>query len=125
MGEWSPENQGGRWVKGATGPAVGATFSGKNKSGVRRWSTTVKVVDCVPGQSFEIAISYMGLSIASWRYDIEAAGDGCVVTESWQDHRTSWMMVPSKLMGDHSGEHAKLEMEATLANVAKAAEAAK
>ena len=23
MGDWSPENDGGEWVKGATGPAVG------------------------------------------------------------------------------------------------------
>ena len=30
MGEWSPENQGGQWVKGATGPAVGAQFKGRN-----------------------------------------------------------------------------------------------
>jgi uncharacterized protein YndB with AHSA1/START domain len=26
MGEWSPENTGGEWLKGATGPAVGAKF---------------------------------------------------------------------------------------------------
>ena len=26
MGEWSPENTGGSWIKGATGPAVGAKF---------------------------------------------------------------------------------------------------
>lgn len=41
MGEWSPENAGGKWVKGATGPALGARFKGNNKNGVRRWSTTV------------------------------------------------------------------------------------
>jgi uncharacterized protein YndB with AHSA1/START domain len=32
MGEWSPENQGGQWVKGATGPAVGAQFKGRNSN---------------------------------------------------------------------------------------------
>ena len=26
MGEWSPENEGGAWADGATGPAMGATF---------------------------------------------------------------------------------------------------
>jgi uncharacterized protein YndB with AHSA1/START domain len=29
MGEWSPENRGGEWLKGATGPSVGARFKGK------------------------------------------------------------------------------------------------
>ena len=41
MGEWSPENQGGDWVKGATGPAVDASFKGRNKNGKRAWSTSV------------------------------------------------------------------------------------
>ena len=43
MGEWSPENQGGAWTKGATGPAVGARFAGKNKNGKKSWSTSVEV----------------------------------------------------------------------------------
>ena len=43
MGELSPENTGGRWLKGATGPAVGARFKGTNRNGVRRWSTTATV----------------------------------------------------------------------------------
>ncbi len=33
MGEWSPENEGGDWTGDATGPALGATFSGKNRNG--------------------------------------------------------------------------------------------
>ena len=32
-----------------------AVFTGKNKNGFRRWSTTVTVVDCQPGKAFEIA----------------------------------------------------------------------
>ena len=38
MGEWSPENAGGEWVQGATGPALGSVFQGKNKNGIRRWT---------------------------------------------------------------------------------------
>ena len=45
MGKGSPEAVGGRWVGGATGPAVGARFRGHNRSGRRRWSTTVEVTD--------------------------------------------------------------------------------
>jgi polyketide cyclase/dehydrase/lipid transport protein len=122
MGQWSPENEGGRWLKGATGPVPGAMFKGKNKNGIRRWSTTVKVVDCQPGRAFEISVSTMGMAIANWRYDIQETAEGCLVTESWDDHRTGLMKLISAPMGDHSGEHAKTEMAATLANIARAAE---
>ena len=54
MGEWSPENAGGTWAKGATGPALGAVFKGTNKNGFRRWSTTVTVVACEPGQGVRV-----------------------------------------------------------------------
>ena len=41
MGEWSPENAGGKWMNGSTGPALGAVFKGNNRNGIRRWSTKV------------------------------------------------------------------------------------
>ena len=40
MGEWSPETTSAEWIDGATGPAVGARFKGRNRNGVARWSTT-------------------------------------------------------------------------------------
>jgi hypothetical protein len=122
MGNWSPENEGGKWTKGATGPAVGAVFTGKNKNGVRRWSTTATVVACEPGKTFEIAITLGPLKISNWRYDFEDTAGGCRVTESWDDHRAGWMKVVSRPMGDHSAAHAEVEMATTLANLAKAAE---
>jgi hypothetical protein len=121
MGEWSPENQGGKWAKGATGPATGAVFSGKNKNGIRRWQTTATVIDCQPGKVFEIAVTLGPLAIANWRYEIEETASGCKVTESWNDHRAGWMKVVSRPMGDHSGDHARVEMAATLARLAAAA----
>ena len=54
MGQWSPENKGGKWVKGATGPELGAVFKGSNKNGIRRWSTTVIVVACERGKLLEV-----------------------------------------------------------------------
>jgi hypothetical protein len=122
MGEWSPENHGGKWVKGATGPAQGAVFSGKNRSGFRRWSTTVTVIECLPGTSFEIAITFGPFAIANWRYEFEETATGCRVTESWHDQRTPLMLRVSPAMGDHSAAHAKTEMAATLANLAAAVE---
>ena len=122
MGEWSPENQGGRWVKGATGPALGAVFRGNNRSGLRRWSTTVTVIACEPGQLFEFAVTAGPLQVAQWRYEFEDGASGCRVTESWLDQRKPWFTFVARAMGDHSGEHAQKEMEATLANLAVAVE---
>ena len=52
MGRLSPECTGGKWLDGATGPAVGARFKGSNKRGFARWSTTNEVVEAEPGQAF-------------------------------------------------------------------------
>lgn len=120
MGEWSPENQGGRWVKGE-GPSVGSEFRGRNRSGLRRWSTTARVVDAEPGRCFEMAITFAGFPVASWRYDFEEVPGGCLVTESWRDDRAGWQRFVGRVMGDHSGAHARQEMAATLAKLASAA----
>jgi hypothetical protein len=122
MGDFSPENTGGSWDDGATGPAVDATFSGKNKNGFRRWSTTATVTECDPGRVFEIAITSGRSAIANWRYEFEATAGGCRVTESWQDHRQLFMRVSGRVLGKHDAEHAKSEMAATLANLAAATE---
>ena len=50
MGEWSPETTSCRWIRGASGPAVGAKFKGTNKKGFRRWSTTCTVTAADPGR---------------------------------------------------------------------------
>jgi hypothetical protein len=122
MGEWSPENMGGKWVKGATGPALGAVFKGSNKNGLRRWSTTVTVVDSDPGKVFEFAVSSGPLAIARWRYEFEDAETGCRVTESWLDERKPWFATVARVFGDHGPGNAEQQITATLANLAEAAE---
>lgn len=52
MGEWSPECVRCRWVKGATGPVVGARFRAVNRRGFFRWSNTPEVIAADPGQEF-------------------------------------------------------------------------
>lgn len=123
MGQWSPENQGGTWLKGASGPAPGAVFRGTNKAGVRRWSTTATVTECEPGRVLEFSVRMMTLPVANWRYEFEEAGGGCTVTESWKDNRASWMRTVGRVAGVHDAEHAKSEMAATLASLATVAEA--
>ena len=93
MGEWSPENTGGRWLGGATGPAPGARFKGTNRNGARRWSTTVTVVDATPGESFVFDVTVGPLTVARWTYRITPSGDGCDVTETWEDRRSRLMGV--------------------------------
>jgi hypothetical protein len=122
MGEWSPENTGGSWVKGATGPAVGAVFRGTNKNGFWRWTTDVTVVECEPGAVFEFAVTSGRVAVANWRYEFEEAEGGCRVTESWEDRRPRWFAALGRILGDHSAAHAEKEMAATLANLAAATE---
>jgi len=123
MGEWSPENTGGTWVKGATGPEVGAQFCGTNKNGIRRWTTVVTVVACEPGRVFEFAVTTGPMAVANWRYEFEDVDGGCRVTESWEDHRKRWFALVARVVGDHGPTHAQQQMEATLANLAAAATA--
>lgn len=81
MGEWSPENQGGDWLDGADGPAVGARFTGRNqrKAG---WTTTATVTEAEPGQAFGFAIGRVDRPDTRWRYAIVAGAGGCTVTET-------------------------------------------
>jgi uncharacterized protein YndB with AHSA1/START domain len=122
MGEWSPENEGGQWVKGASGPALGAVFRGHNKKGLRRWSTTVRVMECEPGKVFEFAVSSGPLDVASWRYEFEQTAAGCRVTESWRDNRKPWFAAVARVMGKHGASNAQTQMESTLGRLAAAAE---
>ena len=79
MGRLSPECTGGKWLDGATGPAVGARFKGSNKRGFARWSTTNKVVEAEPGQAFSFETQQ---SAARWTYRMQPDGTGTLVTES-------------------------------------------
>lgn len=87
MGEFSPENKGGAWTGGATGPALGAGFRGSNGSGRRRWSTRCTVTRCEPGRAFAFAVSSVGLPVAEWSYEVEPTDGGCRLTETWHDRR--------------------------------------
>jgi hypothetical protein len=79
MGRLSPECTGGRWLGGASGPAVGASFKGTNKRGFARWSTTNRVVAATPGREFAFETEQSGIR---WTYRLQPDGDGTLVTES-------------------------------------------
>jgi hypothetical protein len=79
MGRLSPECVGGSWLGGASAPAVGAVFKGRNQRGIARWSTKNRVVEADPGRAFAFETQQSGVR---WRYAFEADGDGTLVTES-------------------------------------------
>jgi Polyketide cyclase / dehydrase and lipid transport len=84
MGDWSPECIGGRWIGGASGPAVGATFEGDNElkiAGrmVKKWTTTSEVTACEPGAVF----AFISEGYTTWRYEFAASATGTRVTESF------------------------------------------
>ena len=124
MGRFSPENAGGRWLGGATGPAVGAGFRGRNGRGIHRWSTRCTVTRCEPGRAFAFAVSSMGLPVAEWAYDIEAAGDGTRLTETWTDRRGALITLAGRLVSGVADRAAFTveSIERTLDGVKKAAE---
>jgi hypothetical protein len=124
MGEWSPENEGGAWIKGATGPAPGAAFRGSNRNGGKSWKTIAKVVDAEPGRRFSFRVTALGLPVALWEFDIAATDGGCSITESWTDLRPGFFKpIAGKATGvSNRTDHNRSSMEQTLANLATAAE---
>ena len=125
MGEWSPENQGGKWVGGATGPAPGATFKGRNRNGLRRWSTKARIVTAEPGREVAWESKAMGMKVARWRYRFEPDGNGGTrVTESTEDIRGGIMNVVGPLaigVRDRADANRR-NMRETLEQLKKAAE---
>ena len=126
MGEWSPENVGGKWKGGATEAAPGVKFKGANKNGWHRWSGGVVINEAEAPKRLSFTVKIAGLSGATWSYDIEPTANGCKVTEGWTDTRSGVFKVGAvtKLatgVADRTG-YAQELMDATLANIKKAAE---
>lgn len=96
MGDLSPENIGGTWLKGATGPAVGARFKGDNQNGEKKWSTNAEVVECEPGRAFAFEVTAGPFKVSRWTYRFEPTATGCRVTETWTDQRGRFVVFMGK-----------------------------
>jgi uncharacterized protein YndB with AHSA1/START domain len=126
MGEWSPETASCRWVDGARSAGVGARFRGSNRRGPLQWTTTCTVTAADPGRRFAFTVTWAGVPISDWAYDLAPAAGGCTVTESWSDRRPAAMRlasVPVMGIADRAG-HNRRGMEVTLTALALAVEAA-
>ncbi|HUR72947.1 MAG TPA: SRPBCC family protein [Sporichthya sp.] len=126
MGEWSPENRGGQWQKGATEAAVGARFLGNNVNGTKKWDVAVEVSELAPPTRFAFRTVWFGMAIARWSYDLRPTPDGCTVTESWEDLRpafAAWLL-GKKITNVHDrATFTRQSIDTTLANLKRSAEA--
>jgi len=126
MGEWSPENTGGQWVGGATGPAKGAKFKGTNANGKKKWSTMVTVTDASTPRRFAFSTVLGPKTFAEWSYEITPidGGTACEVTETWVDGRGPVASTIGKVIsgvGDRVA-HTKSMIDTTLARLRATAE---
>jgi hypothetical protein len=126
MGEWSPENTGGKWLGGATGPAAGTRFRGTNRKGALRWQTVSTIVEHEEPHLLTWEVKAGPLPIARWSYRIEPDGyPACRVVETWEDKRATWSakLTDTVLRSGPRGPHNQRNMRATLERLKAAAEA--
>jgi len=124
MGDWSPENEGAKWLRGGTGPKPGATFRGVNRNGKKRWKTVGTIVDAEPGRLLTFCIKAAGFKVAEWRYAFDTIATGCRVTETWTDQRgkiAKALGKPVSGVADRAA-HNQATMERTLERLKAAAE---
>jgi hypothetical protein len=127
MGEWSPENTGGRWIGDASGAAVGARFRGTNRKGFLRWSTVSTIVECDEPHRLAWEVKAGPLPVARWSYQIDPDGyAACRVIETWDDQRSRWSRTATDLaLGVRDrAPHNQANMQRTLESLKAAAEAA-
>ena len=74
---FSVEYQGGAWLDGATGPAVGARFRGHNRNEMMGdWYTTCQVIECRPPERYAWVVGDIDEPNATWRFTLVADGGG-------------------------------------------------
>ena len=125
MPEWSPENVGVEWRKGATTAVPGAVFSGTNANGSKSWRTTGTVVEAEPGRVLTFRVRAVGMRVAQWTYRFDPTDTGCLVTETWLDERNALLKVLGRQatgVADRATAN-RAGMEETLARLKAAAEA--
>jgi hemerythrin-like domain-containing protein len=85
-GEWSPETRSARWLGGATGPALGVRFRGRNRWGLTAWSRTCVVEEAEPGKKFAFrTLPKAGVPDSTrWCYEFTEVAAGTRVTESYE-----------------------------------------
>lgn len=82
---FSSEFEGGEWLDGATGPALGARFTGRNyHPAAGSWQTTSTICDCEPEQVLGWAVGDPDDPSAIWRFTLSPEADGTRLTQWMQ-----------------------------------------
>lgn len=69
----------------------GAKFTGSNRNGSHKWSTTCTVTTAEPGRAFAFDVHSAVIPVARWEYEITPVDGGCQVTERTWDRRPRWI----------------------------------
>ena len=116
-----------RWAGGASGPAIGARFRGRNRSGWRRWTTTCAIVRYEPGSAVAWDVTFGPLPVARWSYLVEpdVGTAATTIRERFDDHRGWALRAAGPLVRgtlDAEGRN-RSNMVATLKRIKAVAEA--
>lgn len=126
IAKWSTEVFEQEWLDGATGPAVGVRFRGhvkRNGRGPVYWTTCV-ITECVPGEVFTFTVGVGKSVVNTWSYRFIAKDGGTDVTESYRLTPNIGTTIFGLIAGKRRNRTNVEGMQATLAGVKAAAEAA-
>jgi hypothetical protein len=91
-GAYSPECTQVEWLEGATGPTVGSRFVGYNRAGPFSWTREGRIVIARPGEEFSFMVEWHDRDSTLWRFRLEPAGKGTLLTESYELQWSPWWM---------------------------------
>lgn len=82
--EFSSEFQGGEWLDGASGPALGARFRGRNHHPARGgWETVSTICEFEPERVLGWAVGDPDRPAARWRFTLEPHGPAGMRLRQW------------------------------------------
>lgn len=123
IGEISPECHRVDWLDGASGPAPGARFRGRNRKGLLRWSTTGTVVAHEPEREVSWDVDLLGQSVARWGFRLTPEDGGTRVEQFWQDRRSPLANVVGRARAWDVPAANRRGMEETLEGLARRVQA--
>lgn len=93
-GEWSVECRGCEWLDGATAPAPGARFRGRNRRNITMWSRICEVDAVEPGQRlvWHTVATRLLPDSTEWSFELAPEGEGTKLTESMRVRHISKLL---------------------------------
>lgn len=122
IGAISPECHRVDWLDAATGPEPGARFTGHNRKGLLRWSTTGTVLEYVPQREISWDVELLGQSVARWGFRLIPEDGRTRVEQFWQDRRSPLARVVGRVRAWDVPAANRRGMEQTLDAVRRRAE---